>query len=69
MLGIGHKSWASNETSERISLNSALKVVQAFPEVTLDWIYLGRTNGMAFDVSRALEGRVEPAKAPKRSRG
>lgn len=62
LLGIGHKSWASNETDARISINSALKVVQAFPDVTLDWIYLGRTNGMAFDVSRALEGRAEPAR-------
>lgn len=68
-LGVGHKSWASNEASERISINSALKVVQAYPDVTLDWIYLGRTKGMAFDVSQALEGRVAPAKAPKRVRG
>lgn len=68
-LGIGHKSWASNEAGERISINSALKVVEAFPDITLDWIYLGRTSGMAFDVSRTLEGRPEPAKATKRARG
>lgn len=68
-LGVGHKSWASNEASERISINSALKVVTAFPDITLDWIYLGRTKGMAFDVSRALEGRAEPASTTKRARG
>lgn len=68
-LGIGLKSWSSYETNARISLNSALKIVQTFPELTLDWIYLGRTNGIAFDVLRALEGNLKPAQVQPEDRG
>lgn len=68
-LGIGGKTWASNENDERISLNSALKVVHAHREVTLNWIYLGDSRGMAFDVIRELEGKTSsPSTTAKRGK-
>jgi len=70
LLGIGAKSWPSYENDERISLNSALKVVMRHKEVTLNWIYLGDSRGMAFDVIRELEGKTaSPSIATKRGSG
>jgi hypothetical protein len=32
----------------------ALRIVEKCPGVTLDWLYLGRTNGLSVSMSRRL---------------
>jgi hypothetical protein len=37
----------------------ALRIVRKFPGVTLDWLFLGRTEGLTAEMARALS---EPSK-------
>jgi hypothetical protein len=40
--------------SRRISLNKAIELCQAYPGLSLDWIYFGRTDGISPEYRKKL---------------
>ncbi len=54
-LGIGLADWNSYEGARMLlSPHVAAKLVEHVPGLTLDWIYLGRSNGLDEDLHRKL---------------
>lgn len=53
-LGVGGTAWSNYEVDRRPGLDTGIKIINAFPELTLDWLYLGNARGIAFDVLQAL---------------
>jgi hypothetical protein len=47
------------ECGAPLSKEMALRIVRKFPGVTLDWLFLGRTEGLTAEMARALS---EPSK-------
>ena len=39
-----------------LSKEMALRIVRKFPGVTLDWLFLGRTEGLSAELARMLSG-------------
>src|SRR5262245_49927176 len=37
-----------------LSIDVALRLVEAVPGLTLDWLYLGRDNGLTVDLARRI---------------
>jgi hypothetical protein len=61
-LGIGLADWNSYEGARMLlSPQVAAKLVQHVPGLTLDWIYLGRTNGLDADLHGKLAKAEEGA--------
>jgi transcriptional regulator with XRE-family HTH domain len=61
-LGIGFADWNNYEDARMlVPPLSAGKLVELVPGLTLDWIYLGRTNGLDPD----LHGKLVAAAAGK----
>lgn len=58
--GITPQQWNNYEQDrERISINVALKLCQAFG-VTTDWIYRGQlSSGVPFDLTLAIQQQLE----------
>ena len=42
------------ECGAPLSKEMALRIVRKFPGVTLDWLFLGRTEGLTAEMARAL---------------
>jgi transcriptional regulator with XRE-family HTH domain len=59
-LGISAKRWSNFENGYPLSREVALKLVQIVPGVTLDWLYLGKIEGLTVDLARRL-GLLEAA--------
>jgi len=64
-LGIGLADWNGYEdASMLLAPLSAAKVVELVPGLTLDWIYLGRSNGLDVDLhSRLVAAETGAGKA------
>lgn len=58
--------WANFEAGMPLSREVAIKLVHKIPGLTLDWLYLGRTEGLTVQLSRQLEGIGEEATARRR---
>jgi hypothetical protein len=58
-LCIERGRWNNVECGVPLSKNMALRIVRKFPGVTLDWLFLGRTEGLTAEMARALS---EPSK-------
>lgn len=56
-VGLAPQNWNKYEgkSPERIGLDSAIKVVKRWPDVSLDWIYFGNTRGMLHETMVKLE--------------
>jgi hypothetical protein len=53
-LGIGYQRWNHVENGHPLAREIALLLVQKVPGLTLDWLYLGRTEGLPIALARAL---------------
>ena len=53
-IDVEYAQWNNLERSYPLARDMALKLVHAFPGVTLDWLYLGRMDGM----SSVLQGEL-----------
>lgn len=64
LLGIEVKRWNNFERGHPLSKDAAFKIVRAFPNFTLDWVYRGKTDGLPMRLQRELEdagkGRTSP---------
>jgi transcriptional regulator with XRE-family HTH domain len=59
-LGIGFADWNNYEDARMLLAPlSAAKLVDLLPGLTLDWIYLGRSNGLDADLHRRLAAAEE----------
>ena len=59
-IGIEYRSWNNYEAGYNLSRDKAMLLVQRIHGLTLDWIYLGREDGLSTKLQRAL---VEAEKA------
>ncbi|WP_316196313.1 MULTISPECIES: helix-turn-helix transcriptional regulator [unclassified Bradyrhizobium] len=72
-IGIEPKRWNNFERGSPLSKEVAILLVQKFPDITLDWLFLGRSDGLTVKRQRELEeagkSGMTPAKRPSSSRG
>ena len=59
LLGVERGRWNNVECGAPLSKEMALRIVRKFPGVTLDWLFLGRTEGLTAEMALALS---EPSK-------
>ena len=59
LLGVDRGRLNNIECGAPLSKEMALRIVRKFPGVTLDWLFLGRTEGLTAEMARALS---EPSK-------
>jgi hypothetical protein len=59
-LGITEARWHNFENGYPLSNEVAIKLVQTFPGLTLDWLYLGNTAGLGLDMAVRL-GEASPS--------
>jgi hypothetical protein len=53
-LGVDRGRWNNVECGAPLSKEMALRIVRKFPGVTLDWLFLGRMEGLTAEMARAL---------------
>jgi len=58
-LGVDRGRWNNVECGAPLSKDMALRIVRKFPGVTLDWLFLGRPEGLTAEMARMLS---EPPK-------
>jgi hypothetical protein len=54
-LGIERSRWNNLERGYPLSKDVALRIVQTWPDITLDWLFLGRTEGLTRRRAAELE--------------
>ena len=54
LLGVDRGRWNNVECGAPLSKEMALRIVRQFPGVTLDWLFLGRTEGLTAEMALAL---------------
>ena len=67
-LGIEVKRWNNFERGLPLSKEVAFLLVNKFPDVTLDWLYLGNENGLSVRRQRELVEAGKATTAPPRSK-
>ncbi len=67
-LGVETKRWNNFERSSPLSKEVAFLIVRKFPNVTLDWLWLGRPDGMPVRFQRELEEAGKATTSADRSR-
>lgn len=65
-LGIETKRWNNLEREHPLSKEVAFLIVKKFPDVTLDWLWLGNENGLSVKRQREF---AEAEKALRRPKG
>ncbi len=68
-LGIEIKRWNNFERGMPLSKEVAILLVKKFPDVTLDWIYLGNENGLSVRRQREFIEAGKTTTAAVRSKG
>lgn len=56
-LGISLARWSGFEVGNPISREIAIKLVREFPGLTLDWIYLGKRDGLTLQMLELLRDK------------
>lgn len=55
-LGISPPRWNNYETQGLpLSVDVAMRLIQRIPGLTLDWLYLGKADGLPLQLARKLE--------------
>jgi hypothetical protein len=68
-LGISEDRWGNFERGHPLSKEVAILLVQKCPGVTLDWLLLGKVEGLTLRMARALGVLEGYPKAGARSTG
>lgn len=66
-LGVSAQRWGNVETGMPLSNALALLLVKKVPGLTLDWLYLGKPDGLPFEMARKL-GELESETTAKARR-
>ena len=56
LLGVERGTWNNVERGAPLGKEMALRIVRKFPGVTLDWLFLGRPEGLTVEMARMLSG-------------
>lgn len=67
ILNIEVKRWNNFERGLPLSKDAAFKIVRALPNVTLDWVYRGKTDGLPVRLQREIEEAGKANIAPPAS--
>jgi hypothetical protein len=67
-LNVEVKRWNNFERGMPLSKEVAFTIVRKFPNVTLDWLWLGRADGMPVRFQRELEDAGKSTTLADRSR-
>ena len=73
-IGISPNRWNNIENNGALNKDVAFTIVRKFPEISLDWLWLGRDDGLprlrADELAEAFRQvvRTMPTPAPKRKR-
>ncbi|MGJ4928124.1 hypothetical protein ACQR1I_16665 [Bradyrhizobium sp. HKCCYLS2038] len=70
-LGIETRRWNNFERGLPLSKEVAIRIVKTFPDITLDWLFLGRTDSLTLKRQRELEelsSQLPEGPASQRSR-
>ena len=54
-IEVEYKRWNNYERGLPLSLQIAIQLIEHIPGLTLDWIFLGRTDGLSPALARELE--------------
>ena len=55
MADLSEGNWSVFQSgTRRISLDAAIELCREYPDLTLDWIYFGRTNGLSAEYRKKL---------------
>ena len=57
LLNVDRGRWNNVECGAPLSKEMALRIVRKFPGVTLDWLFLGRTEGLTAEMALACSSR------------
>lgn len=63
-IGVEYKNWNNWENGYPFPRDAALALVKRFPSLSLDWIWLGKTNGMTVAMVAELELAMAKSSAP-----
>ena len=67
LVGLDVKRWNNFERGLPLSKDAAFKIVRAFPNFTLDWVYRGKIEGLPVRLQREIEeagkGKTSPPTA------
>jgi plasmid maintenance system antidote protein VapI len=64
-IGIETKRWNNFERGTPLSKEVAFLLVKKFPNATLDWLWLGKTNGLPISFQRELEAAENGNTSPR----
>jgi hypothetical protein len=53
-IGVEYRRWNNNECAHNLSRDMAMQLVRLFHGLTLDWIYMGREDGLSTRLHRDL---------------
>jgi hypothetical protein len=67
--GFTVKQWNNFERGHPLSKEAAIQLVRKFPGLTLDWLHLGREDGLPGRLRAELEAAARTTIAPERKRG
>lgn len=71
-LGFTETAWNNYEKTQRPGLDAGIRIVEQFPELTLDWLYLGDSSSLRFDTREELlkaEASLSPSLETTKSAG
>jgi transcriptional regulator with XRE-family HTH domain len=54
LLGVERGRWNNVECGAPLGKEMALRIVRKFPGVTLDWLFLGRPEGLTVEMAHTL---------------
>lgn len=67
-IGITPQRWSNFENGMPLSKDVAIRLVRRIHGLTLDYVFLGRTEGLSVDLARKL-GELPPSTTTKRAKG
>jgi hypothetical protein len=62
-LDISPQRWGNFLGGKPLNREVAIKLVQTIPGLTLDWLYLGKIDGLTVELARMLEEAEKQLKA------
>lgn len=68
-MGFGVKNWNNFERGHGLSKEAAIQLVQKVPGLTLDWLYLGKLDGLPLRLRDDLEEAAAALNDLARARG
>ena len=66
-LGLRRSHWGNLENGYPLTRDMALLLIRKVPGLSLDWLYLGRVEGLSIPLARQLGISVDAPASPRRN--